>query len=331
MVLRPSPADRTPDLKHKQDQIMRGVCYESAMLWGAGSPHSEIVGPVTYMWRPFSRERVKLEPEEGGLSNSHCFDDESSSSLRRQLWIWIHPAALDEGLNAIRTACERQMQDSGGLVKCCSLEGKIARLEVMGCKALQSLKSTLHPVINSSMTNKLHGISNMSTTTDAPPDSSTGSILSKASIIDHAEILQPGAILSMIVHDPREVSVQGTDSSSKLVSLNKENKLLEEGHYPNADETSSEVENILSSMWMHPGRHDLFLSECRELWGSSHNINPPLAEEILCMEKHHEHIKFFCLDSGNEQRQRTQENDSFSRSCPIILLKHAKEGMLTPG
>ncbi|XP_062183018.1 ribonucleases P/MRP protein subunit POP1 isoform X2 [Phragmites australis] len=322
MVLHPSPADKTPDLKHKQDQIMRGVCYESAMLWGVGSPHSQIVGPVTYMWRPFSRENDKLEPEEQDLSNS---------SLQRQLWIWIHPAALDEGLNAIRFACERQMHDSGGVVKCCSLEGKIARLEVMGCKAMQSLKSMLHPLINSSMMNKVLSTSIMSTSTDAPLDSSAGSVLSKVSIIDHAEILQPGAILSMMVHDPREVSVQRTDSSSKAVSLNKENRLSEEDLVPNADETSSEVGNILSSMWMHPGRHDLLLSDCRELWGSSHNINPPVAEEILCMEKHHERIMFFCLDSGNDQGQTTQEKDSSNRSCPVILLKHGKEGMLTPG
>ena len=39
-----------------------------------------------------------------------------------------------------------QMQDSGVLVNCCSLEGKIARLEVMGCKAMQSLNCILHPV-----------------------------------------------------------------------------------------------------------------------------------------------------------------------------------------
>jgi hypothetical protein len=32
MVLRPSPADKTPNLKDLQDQVMRGVCYENAMV-----------------------------------------------------------------------------------------------------------------------------------------------------------------------------------------------------------------------------------------------------------------------------------------------------------
>jgi ribonuclease P/MRP protein subunit POP1 len=149
-----------------------------------------------------------------------------------------------------------------------------------------------------------------STSTDTSPDSSTVPHLLEASIIDHAEILQPGAILSMIVHDPREVSVKGTVSSSKLVSLDKENEGLEDV-VPNADEALSEVGNMLSSMWMHPGKHDIFLSDCRELWDSSQNINPPVAEEVLCTEKQRDRIKFFCLDSGNDQGQTTQEKDSF--------------------
>jgi hypothetical protein len=40
-----------------------------------------------------------------------------------------------------------QMEDSGAVVKCCSLEGKFGRLDVIGCKAIQSLKRMLHPII----------------------------------------------------------------------------------------------------------------------------------------------------------------------------------------
>jgi len=280
------------------------------------------------MWRSFSGENDKSETE-GDLSTAHSFDEKSRSSLRRQLWIWIHPAALDDGLSAIRFACERQIQDSGGVVKCCSLEGKIARLEVMGFKAMQSLKKMLHP-IKASKINMVPDTNQKSTSTDTSPDSSTVPHLLEASIIDHAEILQPRAILSMIVHDPREVSVKGTVSSSKLVSLDKENEGLEDV-VPNTDEALSEVGNMFSSMWMHPGKHDIFLSDCRELWDSSQSINPPVAEEVLCTEKQRDRIKFFCLDSGNDQGQTTQENDSFSRSCPVVLLKHAKKGMPSLG
>ena len=80
----------------------------SFQLWDVRSPHSQIVGPVTYMWRSFSGENDKSETE-GDLSTAHSFDEKSRSSLRRQLWIWIHPAALDDGLSAIRFACERQV------------------------------------------------------------------------------------------------------------------------------------------------------------------------------------------------------------------------------
>lgn len=80
---------------------------------------------------------------------------------------------------------------------------------------------------SSSMINRVLNTSAVSTSTD-PLDSSTGSHLLKSSVVDHAEILQTGAILSMIVRDPREVSSQGTDSSSKTVSPNQGNKILEE-------------------------------------------------------------------------------------------------------
>jgi ribonuclease P/MRP protein subunit POP1 len=166
---------------------------------------------------------------------------------------------------------------------------------------------------------------------DAPPVSCTVPHPLDVSIIDCAEILQPGAILSMIVHDPREVSVQGAVSSSKLVSLNKENEGLEENVVPNADVAPSEVGNMLSSMWMQPGKHNIFLSDCRELWDSSQSINPPVAEEVLCLEKQRECINFFCLDSGNDRGQIVQEKDSFSRSCPVVLLKHAKKAMPSLG
>ncbi|XP_066395626.1 ribonucleases P/MRP protein subunit POP1-like [Miscanthus floridulus] len=324
MVLRPSPVENTPDLKHLQDQVMRGVCYENAMLWDVRSLHSQIVGPVTYMWRPFSRADDKSEIE-GDPCTSHSIHNESGNSSRRQLWIWIHPAALDEGISVIRFACERQIQDSAGVVKCCSLEGKIARLEVNGCKAMQSLKKILHPT-NSSNINMVSDTSDISASTDTPLDSLTVPHLSKASVIDNADILQPGAILSMVVHDPREVSVKGTDSS-KLASLDKQSKVLEEDVAPNANEASSEVANILPLMWMHPGKHDIFLSDCRELWDSRQSINPPVSDEVLCKEKHCERMKFFCLDSGNDKGRTTQEKDNFIRSCPVILLKHAGEGM----
>ncbi|KAG8090420.1 hypothetical protein GUJ93_ZPchr0011g28065 [Zizania palustris] len=284
------------------------------------------------MWRPFLSESDKLETEDEKLSNSQMgFDEGKCSSLRRQLWIWIHPAVLNEGLDVLRIACEKQMQESGDMVKCCSLEGKMARLDVMGCKAMQSLKSILHPVSNPSMFIRVVNTSNLTTPTNPHLDSSAGSCLLKTSVIDHADILQPGAILSMIVRDPRDISIQGTDSSFKTASLNQDNQLMEEDQIPNADEVPSKAETILSSMWLNPGSHDLILSDCRELWDSNHKINPPVSEEILCMERHHGRMKFFCLDSGNDKGQTTQENDSIIRSFPVVLLKHAKCDLLSPG
>ncbi|WVZ49698.1 hypothetical protein U9M48_001032 [Paspalum notatum var. saurae] len=323
MVLSPAPTDKTSDSKRLQDQVLRGVCYANAMLCGAGNPHSQIIGPVSYMWRPFLREHDKSEA--GDLSTHHCFDEGSISSLRRQLWIWIHPSALDEGLSAIRFACEKQV-----LHLSCKIE--INAHTSSEYKKTISRHTNLYFFFDKCSLGKINtDTSDLYTSADAPPDSSTALHLSKTSIIDHAGILHPGAILSVTVHDPREGSVHQTELSSELVSLGKENKILQEDITPNAGGAPSEVGNILSSMWMHPGQHDVFLSDCTELWDSSQSINPPVAEDVLCMEKHHERIKFFCLDSGNNQVQTTQEKDSFSRSCPVVLVKHAKEEMLTLG
>ena len=167
--------------------------------------------------------------------------------------------------------------------------------------------------------------------TDPSLDSSAGPRLLNKSVIDHAEILQPGAILSMIVHDPREVSFEGADSPMTIVP-NEENKFLEQGDlFPNVDEAPCEEGHILAETQMHPGRHDLLISDCSELWDSGCKINPPVTEEILCMEKHHRHMKFFCLDSENDQEQGTQVKDCSSRSCPVILLKHGKERLVSLG
>lgn len=39
-----------------------------------------------------------------------------------------------------------QMHESGKSVGCFTLEGHIARLEIMGSKAIQVLQKTLHPI-----------------------------------------------------------------------------------------------------------------------------------------------------------------------------------------
>jgi ribonuclease P/MRP protein subunit POP1 len=62
------------------------------------------------MWRSFSRESSKSEAKEGDLSKCETRRNEGSCiSLQRQLWIWIHPSALDEGLDAIKVACDKQV------------------------------------------------------------------------------------------------------------------------------------------------------------------------------------------------------------------------------
>ncbi|XP_076903033.1 ribonucleases P/MRP protein subunit POP1-like [Bidens hawaiensis] len=110
------------------ENVFSGGIYASSMLHHAGAINSRAIAPVIYMWRPIQQSTD---------AESAC--DRTSES--RQLWIWIHAAALTEGYNALKSACESQ-----GMVRCISLEGQFGTLEVMGSKASQLLQKILHPV-----------------------------------------------------------------------------------------------------------------------------------------------------------------------------------------
>lgn len=76
-------------------------------LHHVGVPVSELIAPVTYMWRPYHLPNG----ENGG---SHCNSDgcnESTSSesfsSHRQLWVLIHASAFNEGYDALKFACQK--------------------------------------------------------------------------------------------------------------------------------------------------------------------------------------------------------------------------------
>lgn len=59
------------------------------------------------------------------------------------------------------------------------------------------------------------------------------------------------------------------------------------------------------------------------LWDASHDVIPPIEENILCEEKHQLHKNFFCLNDPNAAKVQC------SRCCPIVLLKDEnKEGLV---
>ncbi|XP_039114260.1 ribonucleases P/MRP protein subunit POP1 isoform X4 [Dioscorea cayenensis subsp. rotundata] len=144
MVLLPSLSD---DWKKLYKPIAYGVCYGNAMLYHVGTHLSRLIAPVMYMWRPFDRGNAHICVEQDHNSG-HCSipDENSHSNLSdRQLWIWIHAAAFNEGFDALTSACQKLMDGSGVTVSCSSLVGRLGKLEVIGSNANQAIKKLLHP------------------------------------------------------------------------------------------------------------------------------------------------------------------------------------------
>ncbi|CAL9136103.1 unnamed protein product [Musa acuminata var. zebrina] len=150
MVLFPSPYVPSTAPEKLCNQVAHGVCYGKAMLYHIEAPVSNLISPVIYMWQPFLRDSDHANAEKDGDSNSSgsTHKDECSSPIRK-LWIWIHAAVFNEGFGVIDNACQKQMHECGVYVRCFSLEGQIARLEVMGSKAIKMIKKILHPVSQS--------------------------------------------------------------------------------------------------------------------------------------------------------------------------------------
>lgn len=73
------------------------------------SPPS-FIAPVLYMWRPFSNENNCVSSGENNAFMKSCnFVRQGCSTSSRQLWIWIHSAAFEEGLDILRRACQMQV------------------------------------------------------------------------------------------------------------------------------------------------------------------------------------------------------------------------------
>lgn len=62
-----------------------------------------------YMWRPFDRGNAHICVEQDHNSGRCSIPDENSHSnlSDRQLWIWIHAAAFNEGFDTLTSACQK--------------------------------------------------------------------------------------------------------------------------------------------------------------------------------------------------------------------------------
>ncbi|WMV53496.1 hypothetical protein MTR67_046881 [Solanum verrucosum] len=290
-VLVPSPYSHCEDARN---DVLSGAIYGSAELHHVGATFSKTIAPVTYMWQPQQCRKTDTKVDHADICGEQQKID-GCASLRR-LWVWIHAAAFSEGYNTLQNACERQVDAAGSRVSCISLEDHLGKLEVIGSRASELLQKLLHPATCSSL---------------------NSSPVKYASFIENDDQILSSAIFSLFVNDPRFLNKDTTDpleaKGQNILSYKKDEKGI-----PNRD-----MKLLSCSSLECEGRPGL--SECIDLWDAKEGIDPPIEENILCMEKHHQRMELFRVGDVNSRRQQPSVETRFSRVCPILLLKSENE------
>ncbi|XP_045830019.1 ribonucleases P/MRP protein subunit POP1-like [Trifolium pratense] len=316
MVLMPSPIEATHPRNHG-DSVISGLTYGTAMLHQVGAPVSRAIAPVTYMWRPTFQESItdigvsdgKVIPDVDLCEKPESLECSSSS---RHLWVWIHASAFEEGYDNLKLACQKEMEKRGISIKCSSLEGQLAKLELMGPKTFQLLQKILHPVRSIS---ENHWQLKKHVTIEENHVSQD----MKSSILKNEEHFSSSAMLSLNVKDPRDLPAKKTVVSTEPISP----KVLSDAQETNCEELADlggmlEKNNDLTS-----------LSDVDDLWyANTRGFKPPVEDSVLSMEKHRERMIKFCLDDKNFGDANSSKVQC-SRSCPILLLKNDTKELST--
>ncbi|XP_009139561.1 ribonucleases P/MRP protein subunit POP1 isoform X1 [Brassica rapa] len=296
MLLEPSPSSRS---KEVFDSILTGLSYGNSMLYHVEPPVSQVIAPVIYMWRPSQLPKRRDEEEVGDCVGNDGLVSNGAHADSRKLWVWIHASSFSEGYASLKLACQKQMNETGVLVDCLSLEGQLAKLELFGTKASQLLQKTLHPVTSSS---------------ENPPSILRKCSMEKAEVKDvpdpyKEESIPSCAILPRFVMDPRLIPNNPCDDSAISVEMTK----TEPTESLEMMTTSTEAETF----------------KC--LWDANSELYPPEEENILCWEKHQSRMKSFCIDDPADEFPKISSKPRSSRSCPLLLLKHRKLGDAATG
>ncbi|KAL9435514.1 hypothetical protein AB3S75_021732 [Citrus x aurantiifolia] len=287
MVLVPSPSAESRDSFHS---VLSGAVYESAMD---------------------REEDGNFNTSVGG--NGSC--ETECHSHYRQLWLWIHASAFGEGFGALKLACQKQVNETGTLINCFSLEGQLAKLEVIGSKAFQLLQKILQPVNSTSKNSRQLKKCSM---LEAQDDSQT----KICSTLENEEQISSRAILPLTVNDPRvfpDKRIEDVPESASTLTLN--------------DELDHEMKKQVALLGISEKREELLSSSCSKFegsgivndkssWDASCGISPPMEENELCMEKHQMRMDYLCLDDPKSGKRKTSNEVQCLRSCPVLLLRN---------
>nr|XP_025658423.1 uncharacterized protein LOC112754845 isoform X4 [Arachis hypogaea] len=202
-----------------------------------------------------------------------------------------------------------EMEKTGISINCFSLEGELAKLELIGSGAIQILQKMLHPVTS---------ISDNHCLWEHVPTQDSVSQKTSSSISDNEDKFSSVAILSLNVKDPRQLCRKGTVSSVEPSSAEAVNGAQETIH-----EELEKTSDLALSTWSKLENNQYHNND---LWyAKSRRLRTPLSESMLCNEKHHKRLAHYCLDDVDSREANSLTEEQCSRSCPILLVKHHRK------
>ncbi|TMW57131.1 hypothetical protein Poli38472_003056 [Pythium oligandrum] len=123
----------------EQEDLLSGREEGESVLYNVEQFPMGAIAPVTFMWRP-------LKSDFDGSTGKFTLSS-SWQSTKRQLWLWIHPAAFMEAASAISEACQNVMAERGAdeTIEILDRRGHVSRIKLRGKTSNDLLTQILKP------------------------------------------------------------------------------------------------------------------------------------------------------------------------------------------
>ncbi|KAF9584858.1 hypothetical protein BGW38_004904 [Lunasporangiospora selenospora] len=205
----------------------KGTRHFSTFLYEYRSFPQKLVGPASFLWRQVPKSAT---------TTSDMETDDNSLSGNGQLLIWLHPSAFEHALRSVKEAVTALKLEKKVSVK--DLESSLVMFDFTGPRSTALLKAVLNP--NESDT--------------AEPYQEAHKAWKLLSSLRSSTSVPPGAVISLLVDDPRLTFPQKTDPRQSNLPAQEEKEAFELlSHWPDSIASSSiwdvqEREGVKASM-----------------------------------------------------------------------------------
>lgn len=141
-------------------------------------------------------------------------------------------------------------------------------------------------------------------------------------VMENEEKFSSHALISLNVKDPRELPSKMEPSLSEALCDAQQAACKE---LPDLEVILEENEDLSLPSWskLEDNQYDN-----SDLWSATtKGLRPPFQDSVISKQKHHKRIVNFCLDENSVEANSLME-EQCSRSCPIVLLKNDKKGIV---